>query len=90
MERRVGVIAVFIDQEADIPTLNQLFTQYSSIILGRMGLPIHSKHINVISLIVCGTTDEIGALTGKLGKISGIQVKSVLTRSKEIENDQTQ
>ncbi|NQT57928.1 MAG: hypothetical protein HQ557_02995, partial [Bacteroidetes bacterium] len=38
-------------------------------------------------LVVEGTTDAIGALTGKLGRLEGLQVKSVLTNYREDPDD---
>lgn len=67
--------------------MNLLMSDYSDIILARQGLPFRDKGIHIISLIVEGTTDEIGALTGKLGRLKGIQVKSVLTNYREITNE---
>jgi putative iron-only hydrogenase system regulator len=60
--------------------VNDLLTQYGNIIAGRMGLPHHQRDINIITLIVDATTDEIGALTGKLGMIEGVTVKSTLAK----------
>ncbi|MDD4658355.1 MAG: CopG family transcriptional regulator, partial [Eubacteriales bacterium] len=48
--------------------------------VGRMGIPYRDRHVAVISLIVDGTTDEIGSLTGKLGEVKGVSVKSALTK----------
>jgi putative iron-only hydrogenase system regulator len=48
-----------------------------------MGLPLRDKGVHLISLIIDGNTDQIGALTGKLGRIPGIQVKSMLTKYQE-------
>ena len=45
-----------------------------------MGIPHHEKGVSVISLIVDGTTDDIGALTGKLGALKNVNVKSALTK----------
>lgn len=81
MERRLGVIAILVSSKNSIETLNQILSQFSEIILGRMGLPLKDRKLHIISLIVEGTTDEIGSLTGKIGKLSGIQVKSMLTKN---------
>lgn len=67
--------------------MNLLLSDYSDIILARQGLPFRDKGIHIISLIAEGTTDEIGALTGKLGRLEGIQVKSVLTNHRENANE---
>jgi putative iron-only hydrogenase system regulator len=46
-----------------------------------MGIPYSAKHLHIIALIVHASTDQIGALTGKLGALKGIQVKSALTKA---------
>lgn len=83
MERRLGVVAILVKSKKNISTLNSIFSSHSEIILGRMGVPLRERGIQVISLIVEGTTDEISSMTGKIGKLEGIQVKSVLTSYKE-------
>jgi putative iron-only hydrogenase system regulator len=50
-------------------------------IIGRMGLPYRERNVSVISLIVDGTTDELGALTGKLGNLPKVTVKSALAKA---------
>ncbi|MBN2545175.1 MAG: iron-only hydrogenase system regulator [Spirochaetes bacterium] len=83
MEKRLGVIAVLVKKRDHVDILNSIFSSYNEIILGRQGIPLRDKGIQVISLIVEGTNDQISALTGKIGKLEGIQVKSVLTTYKE-------
>jgi len=36
--------------------------------------------VSVIALIVDGTNDDISALTGRLGRVSGASVKSMITK----------
>ena len=83
MEKRIGVIAILLAEPSVAPRLNELLHEYGSLVLGRQGLPLRDKRINVISLIVEGSTDEIGALTGKAGRLPGVKVKSVLTSYRE-------
>ncbi len=45
-----------------------------------MGLPYFPKEINIICLIVNGSTDQLGSLTGQLGFIEGVQIKSVMAK----------
>ncbi|WP_040214784.1 TM1266 family iron-only hydrogenase system putative regulator [Clostridium polynesiense] len=80
METRVGVIAIVIENINFAPKVNEILHEYSSIIVGRMGIPYKEKGISVISVIVDGTTDVISALTGKLGKVSSVNVKSAITK----------
>lgn len=81
MEKRIGVIGIVIEnRENGVKRVNDILSEYGEIIVGRMGIPYREREIAVISLIVDGTTDEIGAMTGKLGTVSGISVKSALTK----------
>ena len=83
MERRLGVVAILVYDLSSVKELNSILSNYGEIIYGRMGLPLREKKVSVISLIVDGTTDEIGAMTGKIGRLKGISVKSMLTDFKE-------
>jgi putative iron-only hydrogenase system regulator len=43
-------------------------------------LPYRERNVSVIALIVDGTTDELGSLTGRLGMVKGVPVCSSLIR----------
>jgi putative iron-only hydrogenase system regulator len=45
-----------------------------------MGVPYKEKGVSVIALIVDGTSDEISAMTGKLGRVEEVSVKSAMTK----------
>ncbi len=78
MSKRTGVIGILVTDKEAVPKVNSLLSEYSGLILGRIGLPRPENGMSVISLIVEGTNEEIGALTGKLGTLSGITGKSLL------------
>jgi len=80
METRIGVIGIVIDDAAQSGEMvNRQISRSVGIIRGRMGLPGRDGKASVVALVVEGTTDEIGALTGRLGNINGVRVKSALT-----------
>ncbi|HHX50126.1 MAG TPA: CopG family transcriptional regulator [Clostridia bacterium] len=80
MNSRIGVIGIVVsDREQVAPKVNSLLSEYGEVIIGRMGIPYRDRGVAVIALIVDGSTDSIGALTGKLGRLPGVQVKSALT-----------
>lgn len=82
-ERAVGVVAIIITDRAKTANLvNEALTAFADMVVGRMGLPYHERDLNIITLIVDATTDRIGALTGKLGMIPGVTVKSTLAKLK--------
>ncbi|HNZ82315.1 MAG: iron-only hydrogenase system regulator [Sedimentibacter sp.] len=80
MDKRIGVIGIVIEDMSQAAEVNNILHEYSHIIIGRMGIPYRERGLNVISLIVDGTNDDIGALSGKLGKIKGLSVKSALSK----------
>lgn len=79
-ENKVAVIGIVVNnREETSKKVNDVLSTFGSIIVGRMGIPYREKEISVLSIIVDGTNDEIGALTGKLGNIKGIKAKVALT-----------
>ena len=78
MEERIGIVGILLDTNELAGQVNEVLHQHSELILGRMGLPYREYGISVISLIVKGTTDEISSLTGQLGQINGVNVKSAI------------
>ena len=82
--KRIAVIsAILEDPIRNSLKFNDIVSNYQLIIRGRMGLPFQENNISVVSLTVCGLLDEINELTGKLGNISGVTVKTAISK-KEI------
>lgn len=81
VDRRLGVVGIFIeDRKTKASKVKQILSDHGDIIAGRMGIPYPGRKVAVISLIVDGTTDELGFLTGKLGMLKGVHVCSSLIR----------
>lgn len=78
MTKRIGVVGIVVEDTENVSRLNQILSEYADIIIGRMGIP-RLGSVNVIALIVEGSNEEVGALTGKLGNLNGIKVRSALT-----------
>lgn len=82
MSKRIGTVSIIItDRKAQATRVNDFLSEYGNMIIGRMGIPFAPKGIHIITLIIHGSTDEIGALTGKLGALDGVEVKSALTKA---------
>ncbi|MGI6700973.1 MAG: TM1266 family iron-only hydrogenase system putative regulator [Christensenellales bacterium] len=78
---RIGVIGIVVEGDRKVANAVQgILSEYGDIIVGRMGIPDRQSNISVISVIVKGSNEEISALTGKLGKLENISVKSALTK----------
>lgn len=80
MERRIGFVGLILERRDGADTVNRVLSEHAELILARVGLPRRDKGVSVITLVVEATTDELGTLTGKLGKITGVSVKSALSK----------
>ena len=80
MEKRIGTAIILVENKDSISLLNHIVLNHSSIVIGRQGIPLRDQGINIISLVLEGTTDEIGSLTGQIGRLQGLQVKSILLK----------
>lgn len=82
MGKRLGFVGVIIhNRKKAAPEVNNVLTAFGELVVGRMGIPHVKRELSVIVLIVNANTDELGALTGKLGKINGVSVKSALSKA---------
>lgn len=83
MKKRIGSVAVVVENREKVSEqINKILSKNANCIIGRMGLPAVEHGLSMISLIVEGTSDEIGALTGQLGSLAGVNLKSALTSVK--------
>lgn len=81
MEKRLGFVGLIIeDRETHAATVNGLLSEFGEIILARTGVPCPKRNCSAITLVVDATTDQLGSLTGKLGRIPGVSVKSMLSK----------
>ncbi len=85
MEKRIAVIGIIVENTDSIEKLNALLHEFGHVIIGRMGLPYRERNINIVSLAVDAAQNTISELTGKIGKLDGISVKTAY--SNKIYND---
>lgn len=82
MEVRLGFVGIIIeDRDRSAAEVNDILSRFGEIILARTGLPRARPDVSVITLVVEATTDQVGKLTGTLGQIPGVTVKSGLAKS---------
>jgi len=80
MEKRLGAALVLVENRESVNKLNQILSMHADVIIGRQGIPLQSKGLSVISLVLEGTSDELSALTGPIGKLDGVQVKTLMMK----------
>lgn len=79
-DTRLAIIAIIVEEIEQTERLNKILHNYSRYIIGRMGIPYQKKNVNVISVVVDAPNDIIGAISGKLGMIENITVKTVYSK----------
>ena len=79
MEKRIGTVIIYVGDRQSAPQLNEVLSRHADIIICRQGFP--RQNYSLISVVFEGTTDRIGSLTGQLGRLDGIEVKSALLKT---------
>ena len=55
-----------------------LISKFESLFVGSIHVPNPDNKESVFGILVKANTDQLGAITGSLGKISGVKVKSAV------------
>ncbi|MCK4715187.1 MAG: iron-only hydrogenase system regulator [Candidatus Marinimicrobia bacterium] len=78
MEKKVHTTTITVfDRNSVYREVGELLHQHADNILLRVGYPMKDQNVAIIFLILNMSTDELGALTGKLGQIETVRVKSI-------------
>ncbi|NLJ16130.1 MAG: hypothetical protein GX346_03260 [Clostridiales bacterium] len=75
-KNRVALMGIIVETKESVHEINKLLHTYSDIIVGRMGIPYHKKNISIISIVLDAPVNTISALSGKLGMLNGVSVKT--------------
>ena len=76
METRVAVMSIIVEEADTVEVLNSILHEYREYIIGRMGIPYKEKKISIISIAVDAPQNTISAMSGRIGKLSGVSVKT--------------
>ena len=80
METRVALMGIIVENKESVAGLNALLHEYGDYIIGRMGVPYREKHMNIISVVIDAPQEKISALSGKVGRLSGVTSKVIYSR----------
>lgn len=77
---RIAVLSVIIEDRAISEKINALLADYGDFVVGRLGIPYRKKGVFVISVVLDAPETQINALTGKIGRLSGVTAKTLFSR----------
>lgn len=77
MQTRVAIMGIIVENKESVEALNELLHEYGAFIIGRMGIPYRERGISVISVVLDAPQDVTSALSGKVGALAGVSVKTL-------------
>lgn len=76
METRVAVMSIIVENTDSAEMINALLHDYGEYVVGRMGIPYRKRNISIISVAFDAPQDILSALSGKIGNLDGVSVKT--------------
>ncbi len=84
MEARIAAISIIVEDANSVERLNAILHDYGQYMLGRFGIPYHSKGISIICVVMEAPQDKISAMSGKIGRLNGVTAKATYSNVKTI------
>ena len=81
MENRISIVSIILEDTSVSGDVNDLLHQYGPYVIGRLGIPYRERGLSIICVILEAPGDVTSALSGKLGMIRGVSVKTTTARS---------
>ena len=85
MEKRVALIGIVVEDMESVEALNHILNEYGDYIIGRMGIPYRCRGISIISIAVDAPMNVISTISGKLGMLKGLSVKTIYSKAGQTE-----
>ncbi len=76
METRLAVMSIIVRSKESVNAINELLHENGEYIIGRMGIPYKERNINLISVALDAPQDKISAISGKIGNLENVEVKT--------------
>ncbi|MGL5379500.1 TM1266 family iron-only hydrogenase system putative regulator [Clostridium sp.] len=78
--KKIAIISAILEEPSSCQQeFNDVVATFRGSIRGRMGIPFE-EGVSVISITLVGELNEINSLTGKLGNIKGVKVKTAISK----------
>jgi len=78
MEKKIASLLIIIQPGANTLRLNSLLSEYSTNIISRQGVNLSHRNIQVITVVLEADNDTIGAISGKIGRLQFVKVKTAI------------
>lgn len=78
---RIALIGIIVEDGSSTAKLNEILHEYAEFIVGRMGVPYRDRGVCIISIIVDAENNVISAMSGKLGQLPSVQIKTMYAKA---------
>ena len=69
-------MSIIVENSEAVEKLNAILHEYGEYIIGRMGIPYRKRKVSIIAIALDAPQNTISALSGKIGSLPGIRVKT--------------
>ncbi|NCD04785.1 MAG: iron-only hydrogenase system regulator [Spirochaetia bacterium] len=80
MDTRLAIIAIIIEASDSVEKVNTILHSSAKYIIGRMGMPYPKKNVSIITIVIDAPQDVISSLSGKLGQIPSVSIKTTYSK----------
>lgn len=79
--KKVAVISAILEEpDKSQHQFNEIVSDFKGIVKGRMGIPCEEEGVSIICIVVLAEINIINSLTGKLGNIDNVLVKTSISK----------
>ena len=79
-ENRIALIGIIVEDPSAAEQVNRILHEFAEYIVGRMGVPYKQRNISIVSIVIDAQNNVISSLSGKLGMVHGIRVKTMYAK----------
>lgn len=80
MNNRIALTGIVVEDSSSVARMNEILSEYSSYIIGRMGIPYRERGVSIISVALDAPDNIINSLSGKIGMLPGVSTKTVYSK----------
>lgn len=80
MSDRIAVISIIVEDREQSTKINGILSEFGDFVIGRMGIPYKQKSVFIISVAVDAPAEVINTITGKIGQLSGVSAKTLMSK----------
>ncbi len=80
VEHRISLVGIIVEAPDAVEKVNRILHEYADFVIGRMGIPYRQEKLSIISVVLDAPSEIVGALSGKLGMIENVSVKSLQSK----------